>query len=254
MNDMNETPEELLDSIVFGTATEEEVIATMDQHERKRFLLELSLHRSASMLIQQQNIIEQVKGVEERYLKNHVAPNHLIGNKSAKRMVRIFGAVAAVFVIAFTAIVLYWYTGNTSGQLYGERYEQYQVNVERSGDETNSPMVRDYQQNKFEQVIALNEQTPAVSGKEKMVVAGSFMELQRYDQAIATFKNILSQNIASGSRLYHDEAEYYLALAYIKVEQYDNAFALFNKIYTDKEHTFNAEIDWWFLTRVKWLK
>ncbi len=254
MNDKNETPEELLDSIVFGASREEDVIETIDEHDREHFLRDLALHRSAAVLIQQRSIIDQVKSVEQAYLKNHLAPSHSIGSRTAKNIVRIFVSVAAIFVVAVTAIVLYWFTGNTSGQLFGEHYTTYQVNVERSGSSTSSPFISEYQQKRFEQVIALHAKSSALTAREKMVVAGSFMELRRYDQAIIMFKDILSQNVATGSRLYHDEAEYYLALAYIKVEQYDNASALFNKIYTDKEHTFNAEVDWWFLTRVKWLK
>jgi tetratricopeptide (TPR) repeat protein len=130
-------------------------------------------------------------------------------------------------------IVLYWYSGNSSEKLFAERYQPYRVNVERSDKKSNSAV------------------SPA---RAKMIEATEYMQSNRFDAAIPLLSGIISQNLLSGNRLYHDEAEYYLALAYLKQKQYDSAYQLFDKIYVDKEHTYNAEVNWWFLTRVKWLK
>lgn len=257
MNDRHETPEEILDSIIFGESSEEEIVNSMDEDERETFFGDLNLHQSAAVLIQQQGIINQVKSVEQAFLEKHTeSTGKLVSmpNNTGRRLVRIFVAVAAMFLVTITAIVLFWYTGNTSDRLFRQHYQTYEVNVERSGIATTSPIVSQYQQKNYNEVIAQHEKAVASITKEKMVVASAYMELSRYDEAINIFRDIIAQNVTTGNRLYHDEAEYYLALAYMKNKQYDNAYQLFDKINTDKEHTFNGDVDWWFLTRVKWLK
>lgn len=236
MNDENKITEELLDQILLGRFSEDEVAASLPQHERETFSHELTLHRSAAVAVRRHSILKQVQTVEEAFFRRQnetKKEHHEVYSLTGKKFIRIFAAIAAVFFVAASVIVLYWYTGNTGDKLFNERYQAYHVNVARSGG---------------------NETAATSAAKEKMITASGYMEAKRYDEAIVVFSDIISQNLRTGSRLYHDDAEYYLALAYIKQKQYDKAYQLLDKIYTDTEHTFNSEVNWWFLTRVKWLK
>lgn len=236
MNDENKITEELLDQILLGRFTEEEVAASLPANERENFSHELILHQSAAVIIRHHNITQQVKLAEEAFFKKHNEAKKEfdeVYSLTGRKFLRIFVAIAATFIVAASIIVLYWLNGNTADKLFDERYQAYHINVSRSGDtQTNSvSIVRD-----------------------KMITASGYMEAKRYNDASIVFNDIIAQNLLTGSRLYHDDAEYYLALAYLKQNEYDKAYKLLDKIHTDREHTFNAEVNWWFLTRVKWLK
>lgn len=257
MNDKNETKEELLDRIVLGRFDDEEISAMIPAEEQEDFLNELALHRSAAAIIQRHSIIEQVRTVQDSFLEKY-RETKKEGDEAYKwngrYIVRSFIGIAAAFIITCSIIVLYWFNGNTGEKLFSERYKPYRVNVERSDANSNSPIVRQYLQENFNQVIVAHENTPATTARDKMVAASAYLHESRYDEAIKLLSDIISQNLATGNRLYNDEAEYYLALSYLKKKETGKAVQLFEKIYADKEHTFNSEIDWWFITRVKWLK
>lgn len=239
MNDRNETTEELLDKIVFGEHSENEIAELIPAEEREAFLRELLLHRSATAIIQRHSVMEQVKTAQETFLQNYRQAKKDDGEiykRTGRNIVRLFIGVAAAFIVTCSIIVLYWYNNTTGDKLFAERYKPYRVNVERSDD------------------AAVNEKSVAGATREKMVTAANYLQAKRYNDAATVLKNIISQNLLTGNRLYHDEAEYYLALAYLKQKEYNKAYQLFDKIYIDKEHTFNGEVSWWFLTRMKWLK
>jgi len=236
MNDENKITEELLDQILFGRFTEDEVAASLPVNERDNFPHEVVLHQSAAVVIRRHSIIQQVKSVEDAFFKDQAEKKKEIEEVysfTGRKFFRIFIAIAAVFIVTASVIVLYWYNGNTGDKLFNERYQPYHVNVARSDN---------------------NENDTASFVRDKMVTASAYMETKRYHEAAILFNDIISNNLLTGNRLYHDDAEYYLALAYIKQKQYDKASQLLDKIHTDREHTFNGEVNWWFLTRVKWLK
>ncbi|MBL7699077.1 MAG: hypothetical protein JNK79_13010 [Chitinophagaceae bacterium] len=257
MNDKNETTEQLLDSIVLGEFTQDEIAATIPAEDREDFLRELSLHRAAAAAIQRYSVTEQVRSASEEFFRKYreaKSEGNEVYLSGTEKIMRLFLWVAAAFVITCSVIVLYWYVGNNGDRLFAERYQPFRVNVERSDASKNSEIARQYSQDRFNEVVAAYEKNQSVSSRDKMIAGSSYLKLNRYEPAIAVFNHIIEQNIATGDRLYHDEAEYYLALAYLKQKQYEQAYQLFDKIYIDKEHTFNTEVNWWFLTRVKWLR
>ena len=87
-----------------------------------------------------------------------------------------------------------------------------------------------------------------------MVAAFAYMELNNYEAAIPLLDGVIRSNGITGNKLYQDEAEYYLALSYLKAKRIEQSYQLFNKIYADDEHTFNGRVDKWFMMRLQWLR
>ena len=67
------------------------------------------------------------------------------------------------------------------------------------------------------------------------------MELKEYATAIELFKEVMAANAKSGDNYFQDEAEYYLALAYVANSEVDNALPWLQRIRNDENHTYHQK-------------
>jgi tetratricopeptide (TPR) repeat protein len=74
------------------------------------------------------------------------------------------------------------------------------------------------------------------------------------EKAITEFQSVLDQNKKQKVSRWNDEAEYYLALAYIKDKDYDLALPLLRKIRDDKQHLYHKQVSARLIRQVKMLK
>jgi len=76
------------------------------------------------------------------------------------------------------------------------------------------------------------------------------MELSQFPQAIERFNTVLTSNAATGDNYFQDEAEYYLALAYIASKQPGEADVLLKRISASNNHVYQQKarnmlgLDW----------
>ena len=70
-------------------------------------------------------------------------------------------------------------------------------------------------------------------------------------QALSTFSQIIRINAHSQEKILNDDAEYYLALSYLKAGQAANALPIFKSIHDNANHLYNDKVTEWFLLRVK---
>jgi tetratricopeptide (TPR) repeat protein len=69
------------------------------------------------------------------------------------------------------------------------------------------------------------------------------LELKKYSEAIDAFGQVIAANAKSGDNYFQDEAEYYLALAYLASNQATKAMPLLEKIRADKNHLYNEKVN-----------
>ena len=67
--------------------------------------------------------------------------------------------------------------------------------------------------------------------KDEFLVGISYMELKKASEAVSFFNKVIKTDQFSPHSLYKDEAEYYLALSYLKAGSYDKALELMNRIH-----------------------
>jgi tetratricopeptide (TPR) repeat protein len=67
----------------------------------------------------------------------------------------------------------------------------------------------------------------------------AFMEAKKYDEAIGMFQQVMAANTLSGSDYFEDEAEFYLAMAWLGRNDVKEAMPLLDKIRGDKSHLYH---------------
>jgi hypothetical protein len=80
------------------------------------------------------------------------------------------------------------------------------------------------------------------------------LELNNMNDAIPDLEEVVNANKTSGTPVFQDEAEYYLALSYIRNRDYDLALPLLEKIRDDRDHLYHEKVDRKLVRNVKMLK
>jgi tetratricopeptide (TPR) repeat protein len=65
------------------------------------------------------------------------------------------------------------------------------------------------------------------------------MEAKKYDDAIGMFQQVMAANNLAGSDYFEDEAEFYLAMAWLARNDVKEAMPLLDKIKADKTHLYH---------------
>jgi tetratricopeptide (TPR) repeat protein len=82
----------------------------------------------------------------------------------------------------------------------------------------------------------------------------AWLQLYNYDRCISGLRKIIDKNQETGTRTMNEEAEYYLALAYIANKDFDLALPLLNKMHDNPDHKFHDRISAKLIRQVKMLK
>jgi tetratricopeptide (TPR) repeat protein len=260
MNDEhNPDIDKFLDDIIFSKAAGADLAELMRNMNREELLNELILHQTAASLIQRHEVISQVKAIHNEFLGKR---NGFTAEENSnvqvvpirQRRFRIVWAAAAVLILIPALAFMYLTVTNNTEKLYNGEYQAYHFNVDRSAENaTASSVATLYQQGQFDAAVTQYANITSPSVTEQMAAGFAFMELGRFKESSQLFERVLQRNTASRNKAYNDEAEYYLALSYLKLDEAGKAYALFNKIYSDKDHTYNGTITKWFIIRLKWL-
>lgn len=250
--------DQILDEIIRGISSEEKLADFISDYTSEELINELQVHQAAAAAIQRNAVLSQVSGVHQSFFENRngfTADDNRAGTTFVKRSLKVWWSAAAVLIIAPALIFMFVYVTNSPQQLFESQYQTYRINVDRtSSGINNEALARHYQDGKYSEAIRDFQALASQGVADKMIAAFAYMELNDYKAAAPLFEAVILNNAATGEKLYQDEAEYYLALSYLKTQQLEQSFRLFNKIYADNEHTFNGRVDKWFMMRLKWLR
>lgn len=245
----------ILDNFVKGTATRETTISRLEEQGVQNTEEEIVLHVAATTALIQYNILAQVNDVHRQYAE---APQQKTTNNGHKAPVRSIVKwslrIAAVCTTAICAWFAIQYTQTSSNGLYSEVYQPFNINTLRSNQAPQHDMAKDFKQRNYAAVIDTFRTLAAPDNRERFLAGFALLETGQHALAAEQFNQIIGANNKQGSRLYNDEAEYYLALVNLKLKKTAEARSLFRKIYNDPEHTYHNRVNQWLLTRLGWLK
>lgn len=154
-----------------------------------------------------------------------------------KSAVRTIFRVAAVLVLVLGAVTVYKFVTVSSDKLYQKHYSSYTLNTSRGEAET-SPLDQAYRNNNWTEVSNLYNATASKTNKDHFLGGMAAMELKQYPQAIERLDAVLDNNRRTGDNYFQDEAEYYLALAYIANDQAGEAAPLLRRIAADNNSPY----------------
>jgi tetratricopeptide (TPR) repeat protein len=155
--------------------------------------------------------------------------------------------IAASLFIVVVGVAVYQYSTVSSDKLFDANYLPYTVGVSRSVADVDV-MEKSFQANNYadvlKQFVALS-----ISNQKQNFLAGQ----SYYANAIVCFNKVLALNTAENKNIFKDDTEYYLALSYLKNNDFAMANEMFKSIYANKNHLYNDKISQKFMLQLKML-
>ena len=171
-----------------------------------------------------------------------------------KRIIRY----SVAFVSGLTLLVLcYWayiFYSLSPNNLFADNYIPYKVEkLDSITANKYSDIEKAYRESNFTRVIDLNTAGPLFP-KDILLTGLAFLETGNLSRAISSFQVVLADADKTKSTILTDEAEYYLALAFLKNRDYDQAIELMIRIHDNPRHTHHEKFSRSYIRRVKMLK
>jgi tetratricopeptide (TPR) repeat protein len=181
--------------------------------------------------------------------------NEITVNKTSKlrRIIRYSVAAAATIFLIIIFIEGCKFYKLSSQKLYAENYTPYELTATSSADSSISKIGQAYREKKYGAVISLNK-ISVLSINDVFLTGVSFLETNDYSRAISNFQLVMADVNDDKTPSLQDTAEYYLALAYLRNNDYDQAIELMNAIHNNSSHPYKEKFSRKYINRVKRLK
>jgi tetratricopeptide (TPR) repeat protein len=148
--------------------------------------------------------------------------------------------IAAAIVLLVGSLVVYKFATVNANDFYNRHYTSYELPTSRGGVETASIELA-YRNADWNAVINLYNSLAVKRNQDHFLAGIASLELKQFPQAIERFTQILNINAAGNDTWFQDEAEYYLALAYIANNEIAKASTLLDKIKADSNHLYREK-------------
>ena len=126
-------------------------------------------------------------------------------------------------------------------------------NIRSENDSTESKIEKAYREKNYTEVINLNANS-VLSVKDIFLTAMSYLETNDPSRAISNYQVVIADVKDDKNSALKDAAEYYLALAYLKNNDYDQAIELMNTIHDNSSHQYKSKFSRKYINKIKRLK
>jgi tetratricopeptide (TPR) repeat protein len=201
---------------------------------------------------------EQVAGIHKEMMQELKQPAPVRKISSFRRIIRYSVAAAASIIVIFLGVQGYNFYQLSPEKLFNDEYKGYDLTVRDNG--TASPVEKDFTAKNYKAVVdqVKRNQSPlasqGVTTKDILLSGLSNLELKNSAAAIADFKTVIEIEKASPASGLKEDAEFYLALAYLRNKDYDQAIELMNQLKGTAGHTYQKEFSNAFIRKVRMLK
>ena len=172
------------------------------------------------------------------------------GSTKVRRIIRYCITAIASLLLIFVCIEIYTFYRLSSDRLFQENYTPYELTGyenDRAGIE------KAYREKDFVEVIKINKAS-ALSIKSIFLTGMSYLETNDLSKAISNFQVVIADIRDDKTATLKDTAEYYLAMAHLKNNDYDQAIELMNSISNNSTHPYNDRFNPKYIKKVKRLK
>jgi tetratricopeptide (TPR) repeat protein len=216
---------------------------------------ELNNLQLAREAIRSYGLRQQVAQVHQSMMKE-MKPQAIVRTMSStRRIIRSSLSIAASVLLIFISVQVYNFIGLSPDKLFKEEYSAFELSTTRDPNvPPESAIEKSYREKNYKTVIDLKNKSTNISTKEQFLAGVSYLELDDPSNAIHSFDTVLIRDKTSGQQTYKDEAEYYLALTYVKNKDYDQALELMNTIHNNPSHIYHEKFSSRFIRKVKLLK
>jgi tetratricopeptide (TPR) repeat protein len=250
-NNISQT--ERLIGFIDGNITDaEKALLQKELEADKAMQQELDNLLLATELVKNYGLTTRVAGIHKKMM-NELAASPVTEKAVVRNLPKLFVRYAAAVILLLGVFGIYQYFTVSANKLYREQYSKYLSTTFR-GAETGSAIEKAYAEGKYDEVIAGFKQLSDASINESFLAGQAYLTKEDYAAAINCFKKVITKNNSAHTGILYDDAEYYLALSYLKSNKSAEALPLFKKIHNDKEHLYNNKVSGWFLKKLQLLK
>ena len=213
---------------------------------------EISNMQLAKEAVKQYGLKEKVGGIHQQMMTELKSEAFVKPISNIRRIIRFSVAVAASVLLIVLLIEGYKFYTLSSDKLYAQAYTSYELTTNRDGEQKESAIEKAFRNKSYAEVIKLNANS-VLSIKDVFLTGMAFLETKDYSRAVATFQIVIT-DVKDEKTVLKDEAEYYLALAYLQNRDYDQAIELMNAIHDNSSHLYKSKFSRKFISQVKRLK
>jgi hypothetical protein len=170
---------------------------------------------------------------------------------TTRRAVRYGMSIAAGVILLVGAFMAYNFFTLSADGFYLSHYRAYEVGTTRSAG-ADENIQNAYRDKKYNEVIGIYR-TRDSSSTTGFLAAMSFLQVNDIQSAIGVLER-LSSGTGEENKQFMEEAEFYLALAYVKNRDFDLALPLLEKIHDQPTHLYHEKVSSKMVRKVKMLK
>jgi tetratricopeptide (TPR) repeat protein len=188
--------------------------------------------------VRQYGLQQKVAGIHQEMMEELEIPVNKIS--PVKRIIRFSMAAAAGVALLIAGIMLYNYSALTPEKVFAANYQSYELSTTRGENAQEvSTLEKAYREKKYAEVVTIVFDRP-YSIHENFLKAMAWMELGNTAKAIEQYKLVI--RMADTTNMLKEEAEFNLALAYIRGKQYPLAIRQLESIQKKPGHLFYKKV------------
>lgn len=217
---------------------EMEALINSDDETRKQFqFLQLAVDAVAYSAI-----YDQVASVKENFREIQPVEVLQASNKQPARVFRLGKAVrmAAAVLLLLVGVGSYKFFSVNATHVYQQAFIDYTLPTTR-GQAASTDIEQVFRQQNWAGVIATVNRLSLHDNKALFLSGFAHLQLKQYAAAGQLFKQVLANNTQTGDDLYRDEAQFYLALSELGINNTSGAVQLFQQIRADKGHKYHTQ-------------
>jgi tetratricopeptide (TPR) repeat protein len=162
----------------------------------------------------------------------------------------LYGATALIFLFGISAASVC--LRHSPETVFRQNFRPYELPILR-GSSNYSALRTAYGKGKMDSVIWDFKNLSAPVPEEYLLTGIAFLEKNEPEKAIETFQTLIQKNSNSNTDFFEDDAEYYLAMAYLSNNESQKAMPIFEKIKSDPENRHYEDVSNWFMLNVRTL-
>lgn len=256
MNDKEIERTNLIDRYLNGQLTDKEMSNFKKQLEEDAALrAELENYEISRQAIKNYGLRNELKSIRSAMLQEE-ANNQAVAEPEARTVplwkygLRIAATILLVMV-SFMAVQVATLSGEN---LYEDKALPYEVTNSRNANEVvdtdNQAIQQSYASGNYQEAIRQYEALPDPSVTASFIAGNAYLQSDQPEKAINAFQSVLDINNRQGTDLFKDDVAYYLALSYLRAENYDQALNKFQEI-KSSDSDYKQYVGNYFLIKLK---
>jgi tetratricopeptide (TPR) repeat protein len=218
---------------------------------------ELDRLKIARNLVQGFALRQQVASIHKEMMQelNREAvtmPVNAVHRAPVRRLSRFAWQIAASIILIISATFFYQYLTLTPQKIFTDNYNPYQAATSRGSEGSSINTL--YREHRYQQLLNKFESSTTHTAEELFLAGNAYLEINQPPRAISAFQQLQASNIASGSTLFKDDGEYYLAMAYLKNGETTKALPILQEIHNNPDHAYHDKVSAWELRKLGWVR